>query len=321
MSDLDVLMVEDSTPDAELAIWRLTQGGYRCRYRVVTCEQDFVEALRERTPSFILADYSLPDFDGMTALVLASRIAPDVPFVFLSGTIGEERAIEALRRGAVDYVLKSNAMRLVPAVKRALAEAELRRAKRLADRRVARVTGVLQMLSGINAGVVRIQDRGELLKEACRLAHGVGGYSAAMIAMIDPQTRTARAVATGGMEIDVVAKAVFTVADCETNDTSLTGRVIRSGEAIFCADVAAATEAIHGRDELLRIGIHSVAALPLLIDQIPVGAFLVGAVEAGLMGDDELQLLHEVAANLSFALQYLDKQDAVHFLNFFDPLT
>jgi len=321
INELDVLMVEDSIPDAELAIWRLTQGGYRCRYRVVTCEEDFLAALEERMPSFILSDFSLPGFDGMAALAMASRVAPDVPFLFLSGTIGEERAIEALRRGAVDYVLKSNPMRLVPAVKRALAEAELRRANRLAQRQVARVTGVLQMLSGINAAVVRIQDRAELLKEACRLANRVGGYSAAMIAMIDPDTRTARAVATGGMEIGAVMKAVFTIADSEANDTSLTGRVIRTGEAVFCADLAAATQPIQNRDELLRNGIRSVAWLPLLIDQTPIGAFVVGTVEAGLMGEDELQLLHEVAANLSFALQYLEKQDAVHFLNFFDPLT
>jgi diguanylate cyclase (GGDEF)-like protein len=321
ISELDVLLIEDSVPDAELAIWRLTQGGYRCRYRVVTCEDEFLEALKERAPSFILSDFSLPGFDGMAALALASRVVPDVPFLFLSGTIGEERAIEALRRGAVDYVLKSNPMRLVPAVKRALAEAELRRANRLAERRVARVTGVLQMLSGINAAVVRIQDRAELLKEACRLANRVGGYSVAMIAMIDPGTRSARSVATGGMEIDVMANAVFTVAASEAEDTSLTGRVIRSGEAVFCEDLADSGRPVHGRDELLRRGIHSLAVLPLVIDQTPVGAFVVGTVEAGLIGRDELQLLHEVAANLSFALQYLDKQDAVHFLNFFDPLT
>ena len=321
MSELDVLMVEDSLADAELAIRRLTVGGYRCRYRVVTCDEEFVKALEERAPSFILSDFSLPAFDGMAALALASRVAPDVPFLFLSSTTGEERAIVALRRGAVDYVLKSNPMRLVPAVKRALAEAEVRRANRLAERRAARVTGVMQMLSGVNAAVVRIQDRAELLKEACRLASRVGGYSVAMIAMIDPATRTARSVATGGMEVEVMAHAVFTVAASEAEDTSLTGRVIRSGETVFCDDLVSSEKAVYGRDELLRSGIHSLAALPLVIDQTPIGAFVVGSVEAGLIGRDELQLLHEVAANLSFALQYLEKQDAVHFLNFFDPLT
>ena len=319
--DLDVLLIEDAMPDAELAIWRLTQGGFRCRYRVVTREEELRVALAERTPNFILSDFSLPGFDGMSALAIASEIAPDVPFIFLSGTIGEERAIEALRRGAVDYVLKSNPMRLVPAVKRALAEAELRRASRIAERRAQRVTGVLQMLSGINAAVVRIQDRGAFLNEVCRLAYRLGAYALAVIAVIDPATRTARSVATGGLSLESSIREVFKVADSDANDTSLTGRVIRTGEPVFCDDLLTSDLPVAGREEMLASGIRSLACLPLRVDQTPIGAFMVGAVESGLMGSDELQMLNEVAANLSFAMQYLEKQDAVHFLNFFDPLT
>ena len=321
VQDLDVLLIEDSIPDAELAIWRLTQGGFRCRYRVVTSEEEFLTALQERSPSFILSDFSLPGFDGLAALATASKVAPDVPFIFLSGTIGEERAIEALRRGAVDYVLKSNPMRLVPAVKRALAEADLRRANRLAERRVARVTGALQMLSGINAAVMRIQDRSTLLKEACRLGHGLGGYSTARIAMIDPATHTARAVAAAGLDFGAVIGEVFVIADTDSGDTSLTSRVLRTGEAVFCDDLLNTTWPVRGREEMLAKGIRSLACLPLRVDQTPVGVLMVCTVEAGLMGPEERQLLNEVAANLSFALQYLDKQDTVHFLNFFDPLT
>src|SRR5256885_65794 len=83
-----------------------TQGGFRCSYRIVAREAELRKALQERAPSFILSDFSLPGFDGMAALAIATKVAPDVPFIFLSGTIGEERAIEALHRGAVDYVLK-----------------------------------------------------------------------------------------------------------------------------------------------------------------------------------------------------------------------
>jgi diguanylate cyclase (GGDEF)-like protein len=319
--DLDILLIEDSVTDAELAIWRLTQGGFRCRHRIVTREEELRAALEERTPSFILSDFSLPGFDGMAALATAAQLAPDVPFIFLSGTIGEERAIEALRRGAVDYVLKSNPMRLVPAVKRALAEAELRRANRIAERRALRVTGVLQMLSGINAAVLRSQDRSAFLNEVCRLALRLGGYSVAMITMVDPVTQIARSVATGGLPVDGTAIESFKVADSEAADTSVTGRVIRTGEAVFCDDLLTTAVPVASRDELLACGIRSMACLPLLVDQIPVGAFTVGAIESGLMGRDELLLLHEVGASLSFAMQYLDKQDAVHFLNFFDPLT
>ena len=319
--ELDVLLVEDSVTDAELAVWRLSQGGFRCRHRVVTCEEELRNALSERLPSFILSDFSLPGFDGMEALAIATEIAPDVPFIFLSGTIGEERAIEALRRGAVDYVLKSNPMRLVPAVQRALADAQLRRAGRIADRRAQRVTGALQMLSGINAAVVRIQDRRDFLNEVCRLAHRLGGYSVAMVALIDPLTRTARAVATDGMHTEITAKGSFTVSDSEDTDSSLTGRVIRTGEPIFCDDIETTAQPIAGRDQLLAGGIRALACLPLRVDQTPIGVFMVGVTESGLIGREELQLLNEVAGNLSFAMQYLDKQDAVNFLNYFDPLT
>ena len=319
--DVDVLLVEDSQPDIVLAVRRLTQGGFRCRYRVVETDAALRSALRERTPSFILSDFSLPTFDGMSALLIANEMVPDVPFIFLSGTLGEERAIEALRRGAVDYVLKSNPMRLVPAVKRALAEAELRRATRAAERRVARLSGVLQMLSEINTAVVRIQEREALLREACRLAHRLGGYPLAVIATTDPTTRAARQVAFAGVLDESVSAHLFTAANPGDQDTTLMGRVMRTGEAVLCDDIARSDQPISGCDELLAAGIRSVACLPLRVDQTPVGAFLFGALEPGLVSEEELKLLEEVAANLSFALQYLNKQDAAHFLTYFDPLT
>jgi diguanylate cyclase (GGDEF)-like protein len=320
-TDVDVLLVEDSAPDIELAVRRLTQGGFRCRYRVAVSEIELRRALQERLPSFILSDFSLPGFDGMSALAIANEAAPDVPFIFLSGTLGEERAIEALRRGAVDYVLKSNPMRLVPAVKRALAEAQLRRATQAAERRVARLTGVLQMLSGINTALLRIRDRGALLQEACRLAHSLGGYPLAVIATSDPVTRVVRPVAVAGILGESPVRHIFEVADMEGTEGTCMDLVMRTGEATLCDDIANPEHPVAGRHQLLAAGIRALACLPLRVDETPVGAFLFGAVEPGLVSDDELKLLREVAANLSFALQYLDKQDAVHFLAYFDPLT
>ena len=321
VEDIDVLLVEDSEPDIELALRRLSQGGFRCRHRVASTEAELRRALDERLPDFILSDFSLPGFDGMSALVIATQVAPDVPFIFLSGTLGEERAIEALRQGAIDYVLKSNPRRLVPAVKRALAEAALRRASRASERRVARLTGVLQMLSGINTAVVRIRDRDELLKEACRLAHRLGDYPLAMIATTDPSTQSARPVAFAGLVSQSVAYRVFETSAAEEFDRSLMRRVIRTGEVALCDDLELATPPVAGHEEMLAAGIRALACLPLKVDETPVGAFLFGAVEPGLLSNEEIKLLQEVAANLSFALQYLEKQDAVHFLAYFDPLT
>jgi diguanylate cyclase (GGDEF)-like protein len=316
-----VLVIEDSKPDAELTIRQLNAAGLRCTYRCVANEQEMRSALGAGLPDLILSDYSLPGFDGMTALAVARSEASAVPFIFLSGTIGEERAIEALKRGAIDYVLKSNPIKLVPAVKRALADAKLRRTSQLAERQVARLTGVLQMLSGINAALVRIQNRDELLSETCRLAHSIGGYAIAMVALINPTTRLARPIGWAGYDFLPEPNHEFPVADHEAQDTSLMGRVIRTGEAALCEDIHRSPFVIDAMDTLIAAGVRSLACLPLRVDGTPVGSFLFGTTTTGVIGQEELLLLEEVASNLSFALQYLNKQDAVRFLSYFEPLT
>ena len=125
-----MLLTEDVPADAELEVRELKRAGLRISHRVVTSEESFAAALREFAPDVILSDFSMPGFDGMAALALARELSPDTPFVFVSGTIGEEYAIRALRNGATDYVLKGNLMRLPAAVERALAEAKERRERR-----------------------------------------------------------------------------------------------------------------------------------------------------------------------------------------------
>jgi diguanylate cyclase (GGDEF)-like protein/PAS domain S-box-containing protein len=124
-----VLLTEDIAADAELEVRELKRAGLRLAHRVVDSEESFTDALREFAPDVILSDFSMPGFDGMAALSIAREIAPDVPFIFVSGTIGEEYAIRALKNGATDYVLKSNLVRLPATVERALAEARARREK------------------------------------------------------------------------------------------------------------------------------------------------------------------------------------------------
>src|SRR6185437_4334182 len=178
---LRLLIVEDAIAEAEIAVRHLVSGGISCITRTVADEMQFRAALKQFRPHVILSDFTLPAFDGLAALDIARQEAPDVPFIFLSGTIGEERAIEALQRGAVDYVLKTKPARLVPAVRRALREVQERARRRAAEREIARLTRSLKMQSGINSAVIRIRDRDELLREACRLAYEVGAYDRSVI--------------------------------------------------------------------------------------------------------------------------------------------
>ena len=119
---LRLLHLEDDPIDGELIVTTLIEGGIPCQSQRVDTRQAFVAALKEGRMNVILADYSVPGFDGMTALTLARQHCPDVPFLFVSATIGEELAIDTMLQGATDYVLKQRLGRLVPSVQRALRE-------------------------------------------------------------------------------------------------------------------------------------------------------------------------------------------------------
>ena len=119
-SVIKVLLVEDRAEDADLIVRELRRSGLSIAAQRVDSAAAYELALAGFAPDLILSDYALPGFDGSEALRIAQRKRPDTPFIFVSGTIGEERAIEALKQGAVDYVLKDNRARLVPAVERAL---------------------------------------------------------------------------------------------------------------------------------------------------------------------------------------------------------
>ena len=103
---LRILMVEDSPADAELIEHELLKAQMAFSFQQVHNETDFLAALKEAPPDLVLADYALPAFDGQEALSLCRREYPDVPFIFISGTIGEEKAVELMKQGATDFVRK-----------------------------------------------------------------------------------------------------------------------------------------------------------------------------------------------------------------------
>src|SRR5690348_10850068 len=136
MQPVRLVLVEDMPMEAEIAVRQLESGGFTCAWKRVDSEAALRRILDELKPDLILSDFTLPGFDGLSALEIACEITPDVPFIFLSGTIGEERAIDALQRGAYDYVHKTNMARLVPAVRRALSEATSRRSRRALEQQL-----------------------------------------------------------------------------------------------------------------------------------------------------------------------------------------
>lgn len=119
-----IVMVEDDPASVELVQRELRTGGIDPAIHRVETKQEFLQQLQQRPPDLILSDHGLPEFDGFSALAIAQAACPAVPFVFVTGRRGEEEVVEALQRGASDYVLKDRLSRLRPAIERALLGAE-----------------------------------------------------------------------------------------------------------------------------------------------------------------------------------------------------
>jgi signal transduction histidine kinase len=162
--DIHILMLEDDAADAELTKFALRKGGLHFSLSRVESRGDYVEQLEQNPPELILSDYSLPGFDGSTALVIARKKCPETPFIFVTGTMGEEVAIETLKNGATDYVLKTRLSRLIPAVHRAIRECQERAERRKAEEQLRESHAQLRALS-VYLQSVREEERTRIARE------------------------------------------------------------------------------------------------------------------------------------------------------------
>ena len=143
MAALRILHLEDSAPDAELLRATLERQAVDCAIKRVETREAFEAALEREQFDLIISDFTLPSFDGLSALTIAGQKRPELPFVFVSGTIGEEAAVESLKRGATDYVLKDRLSRLGASVKRAVEQAQARVERRQGEERIREQAALL----------------------------------------------------------------------------------------------------------------------------------------------------------------------------------
>jgi two-component system sensor histidine kinase UhpB len=173
---LDILMLEDVDSDAELVKFELRKAGIDFSIRLVDTREDFLRELETRLPDVILGDYNLPAFSGLAALKLSRKICPDVPFIFVSGAIGEEVAVDTLKEGATDYVLKQRLARLSAAVERALEDAAKRRQLRQAEERLKESEERFRILFETAGSFISVADTDGRLLELNPEAERLSGW-------------------------------------------------------------------------------------------------------------------------------------------------
>ncbi|HTP02227.1 MAG TPA: PAS domain-containing protein [Anaerolineales bacterium] len=176
---LHVLIIEDSADDAQLMVRTIERGGYDVQHQRVETQADLQEALAHHEWDLILCDYTLPGFDAIAALETVKGSGKDVPFIIVSGSIGEEMAIAALRSGAHDFMLKGNLARLLPAIRRERNEAATRRERGQAEQQVRKTVKFLDtLIDTANVIYVQLDLQGRVVK-VNSAAEEITGYSRA----------------------------------------------------------------------------------------------------------------------------------------------
>src|SRR5256885_985587 len=433
-----ILLAEDSETDAELVQRELKRGGLDFQSRRVQTESDFRRELDEFQPHLVISDFSMPQFSGPKALAIARESRGDIPFIFISGTFGENVAVDMMKAGADDYVMKNNLARLLPALERELREAEVRRGRRLAEERlheseaglhraqlmakiahvitgpdgsferwsdnlpqligvepaqmprstrewmdllhpddrerfrataieaartdtrmdieyrlrrsdgtwiqvrqvieplqsqadseaetrwfstlqdvtehrlaeekILRLTRVYAVLSGINALIVRVRDREELFRDACRVAVEAGKFKLAWVGVVDREAARVKPVAWHGGEDDYFQLMPLALNESDPEQYGLTGRAIRERRAMVVEDMAKDPRVLLRKEASVR-GFHSLVVLPLLVSDEAVGVLALYATEIGFFDEEEMKLLIELSGDISFALDHIAKAE------------
>lgn len=155
---IQVLIIEDNEDDALLEIDELIQGGYAIEYERIQTKNELIQALEQKAWDCIISDFSMPQFSGLDALETIKKMGLDIPFILISGAIGEETAVAAMKAGAHDYIMKNNLKRLVPAFERELREAAIRKKNKAAEETIRNERKLLRTLIDNIPDLVYVKD-------------------------------------------------------------------------------------------------------------------------------------------------------------------
>jgi formate hydrogenlyase transcriptional activator len=304
--ELRILILEDVAAHAELMERELRKAEMVFSAMRVATRAAFLDALHDFGPDLILADYSLPSFDGIAALSIAKEQCPAVPFVFVSGALGEELAIETLKQGATDYVLKQRLARLGPAVRRALREAEERTARRQAENALRTACDELEVwlkertaLLEINNAIVTNLDRPSLFKAITQSLRKVLPFDRAALLLYQPERNSLRVAA---MEGPLTAKQHGAVGTEINRQGSHAGWALDHKQCLLRGDLGEGLQ-FPVEEKILAEGIHSYIVAPLIGKEKPLGTLNVGSKTPHQYSDGDALFLLGVAGQVTLAVE------------------
>lgn len=303
-----VLFIEDSETDTELILRALQQGGIHSDWRRVYKPGELRKSLTDFRPDILLSDFAMPGFSGLEAMRIAKELRPNVPFVFISGTIGEEPAIEALKAGATDYILKENLVRLVPAVNKALKESRERAAPENAQRQLATqyaVANILAEATGFQEAIPK------LLQAICEHE----GFVAATLWRADPNATTLQCVdvwTTGTPELTAFAASAREL-KLALGD-GLAGRAWENREPVWVAD-ASREDNVPQTPLAAKTGLRVGVAIPIAVRGEIKGIMVFFGTDVRKPDPVLLDMFHAIGSQIGQFIERQAQQEHIARLN------
>lgn len=316
---LRMLIVEDSEDDALLLLRNLRQGGYDTVYQRVETLESMKEALQKQQWDIVVSDYVLPNFSGLAALDVLNRTGLDLPFLIVSGKIGEDVAIETMKAGAHDYIMKENLKRLVPAVERELQDAEVRRERKQAQEALEFSHFLLQLANRHTAMAPLLEEFIEEIKK-------FSGCTALGIRLLDDEGKIPYEASTGFTQefykqefyklespLSLHADRCMCINVVSGTDPALPfytrgGSFYMNGTTRFLATVS---EEIKGetRNACNEFGYESVALIPIRMGEQIIGVLHLADPREDMVPLRKVKILEEVALQLGTAIQRIRAQE------------
>jgi diguanylate cyclase (GGDEF)-like protein/PAS domain S-box-containing protein len=185
---------------------------------------------------------------------------------------------------------------------------------------IKRLNRVYAVLSGINTLIVRVRNRDELFKEACRIAVKVGGFRMAMLSLVDPGVTKVVPVASAGVEDELLTAIKARLSSSEDAPSTMISQAIRGKKPVISNDSQNDSRVLFGK-KYAESGVRSMAILPLIVANEGVGVLALYAAETGFFDEEEIKLLTELAGDISFAVDHIDKQERLDYVAYYDTLT
>jgi len=307
---LRALIVEDSESDALLLLRELDNAGFEPRHERVETKEQLMAALARQSWDVILSDYTMPTLDAPGALATVQATGIDVPFIVISGTVGEDIAVRTMKAGAHDYLMKGALIRLGEAIRREMEAARVRREQKAASARVRHLNAVLRAIRNVNQLIVREKDPAEILRQSCMELVDARGYDAVWIAITEERGPFGRLVAERGFgkafaEMRRRLEQGIVPPCCEKAADAGTVHIIRDPHRECPAECPSL------KNETSSCQRAAMTIVSPLKSNGRTHGFLCAAVPPDLdIDDEETSLIREVAGDIGFALWSIETEGA-----------